>query len=113
MVSNRWCGCLGILFICMRLSFTIHHLPFILLLFCSVVVFGQDHAPAMPAPPIPVEATFGTNRLQFQAVINRPISANGKLSYFNLSTGAVDYNNTPSETEMVVVNNLTYTLWEM
>ena len=82
-------------------------------LLCSLILanaaFAQDnHA---PLAPIPVEATFGTNRLQFQAVINRPISANGKLSFFNLSTGAVDYNNTPSETEMVVVNNLTYTLF--
>jgi hypothetical protein len=58
-----------------------------------------------------VEATFGNNRLHFQAVINRPVSANGKLSFFNLSTGAVDYSNTASETEMVVVNNLTYSLF--
>jgi hypothetical protein len=89
-------------------SFTIHHLPFTILIFCSVVVFGQDHA---PLPPLPVEATFGTNRLHFQAVINRPVSANGKLSFFNLSTGAVDYSNTASETEIVVVNNLTYALF--
>lgn len=81
-------------------------------LLCSLlfanVVFGQDHA---PLPPLPVEATFGNNRLHFQAVINRPVSANGKLSFFNLSTGAVDYSNTASETEMVVVNNLTYALF--
>jgi hypothetical protein len=81
-------------------------------LLCSLlfanVVFGQDHA---PLPPLPVEAVFGNNRLQFQAVINRPISADGKLSFFNLSTGMVDYKNTASETEMVVVNNLTYSLF--
>ena len=93
-------------------SFTIHHLPFTILFLCSLLftsaTFAQDHA---PLPPLPVEATFGNNRLHFQAVINRPISANGKLSFFNLSTGAVDYSNTASETEMVVVNNLTYSLF--
>ncbi len=78
------------------------------LLFASAA-FAQDNHP--PLPPLPVEATFGTNRLHFQAVINRPVSANGKLSFFNLSTGAVDYSNTASETEIVVVNNLTYALF--
>jgi hypothetical protein len=74
--------------------------------------FAQDnHAPAMPAPPIPVEATFGNNRVQFIGVLNRPVSANGKLSYFNLSMGMVDYSNTASETEIVIVNNLTYSLF--
>ena len=82
-------------------------------LLCSMLfvnaAFAQDnHA---PLPPLPVEATFGNNRLHFQAVINRPVSANGKLSFFNLSTGAVDYSNTASETEIVVVNNLTYSLF--
>jgi len=38
----------------MKRIFTIHHLPFTILLFCSVAVFGQDHA---PLPPLPVEAT--------------------------------------------------------
>ena len=78
------------------------------LLFASAA-FAQDNHP--PLPPLPVEATFGTNRLHFQAVINRPVSANGKLSFFNLSTGAVDYSITASETEIVVVNNLTYALF--
>ena len=81
-------------------------------LLCSLlfanIVFGQDHA---PLPPLPVEATFGNNRVQFIGVINRPVSADGKLSYFNLSTGMVDYNNTASETELVIVNNLTYKLF--
>lgn len=94
-------------------AFTIYHLPFTILFFSSLLfasaAFAQDnHA---PLPPLPVEATFGNNRLHFQAVINRPVSANGKLSFFNLSTGAVDYSNTASETEMVVVNNLTYSLF--
>ncbi|MEY2760282.1 MAG: hypothetical protein RLZZ96_182 [Bacteroidota bacterium] len=85
-------------------------------LLCSLLfakaVFAQDnHAPSMPAPPIPVEATFGNNRVQFIGVLNRPVSADGKLSYFNLSMGMVDYKNTASETEMVIVNNLTYTLF--
>ena len=102
---------MGILLFFMRLSATIHHLLFTILLFCSIVVFGQDHAPAMPAPPIPVEATFGNNRVQFIGVLNRPVSADGKLSYFNLSTGMVDYSNTASETELVIVNNLTYALF--
>lgn len=77
------------------------------LLFASATFAQDNHA---PLPPIPVEATFGNNRVQFIGVINRPISADGKLGYFNLSTGAADYSNTPSETELVVVNNLTYKL---
>ena len=94
-------------------SFTIHHLPFTILFFSSLLfasaAFAQEnHA---PLPPLPVEATFGNNRVQFIGVINRPVSADGKLSYFNLSTGMVDYNNTASETELVIVNNLTYKLF--
>jgi hypothetical protein len=82
-------------------------------LLCSLLfakpAFGQEnHA---PVPPIPVEATFGNNRVQFIGVLNRPVSADGKLSYFNLSMGMVDYKNTASETEMVIVNNLTYALF--
>ena len=78
------------------------------LLFASATFAQDNHA---PLPPIPVEATFGHNRIQFIGVINRPVSADGKLSYFNLSTGMVDYKNTASETELVIVNNLTYSLF--
>ena len=88
---------MGILFICMKRIL-------ICLLFCSVAALAQEnHA---PLPPIPVEATFGNNRVQFIGVLNRPVSSDGKLSYFNLSTGMVDYSNTASETEIVIVNNL-------
>ena len=78
------------------------------LLFASATYAQENHA---PLPPLPVEATFGNNRIQFIGVINRPVSTDGKLSYFNLSTGMVDYNNTASETELVIVNNLTYKLF--
>jgi len=89
------------------------HLFFLLcsLLFANAAFAQDNHAPTMPAPPIPVEATFGNNRVQFIGVLNRPVSADGKLSYFNLSMGMVDYKNTASETEMVIVNNLTYSLF--
>ncbi len=80
----------------------------VLLFLISFGSFAQEnHA---PLPPIPLEATFGHARLNFQAVLTRPISKNGKLGFFNLSTAAADYANTPTETEMVVINNLTYTL---
>ena len=78
------------------------------LVFANAAFAQENHA---PVPPIPVEATFGNNRVQFIGVLNRPVSADGKLSYFNLSMGMVDYANTASETEMVIVNNLTYSLF--
>ena len=89
------------------------HLFFLLcsLLFANAAFAQDNHAPTMPAPPIPVEATFGNNRVQFIGVLNRPVSADGKLSFFNLSMGMVDYKNTASETEIVIVNNLTYSLF--
>ncbi|MFZ9160497.1 MAG: hypothetical protein ACO206_07460, partial [Aquirufa sp.] len=60
------------------------------MLFANAAFAQDNHAPAIPAPPIPVEMTFGNNRVQFIGVLNRPVSADGKLSYFNLSTGMVD-----------------------
>jgi len=79
-------------------------------LLLTPATYAQDkHA---PLPPIPVETTFGNNRVQFIGVLNRPVSADGRLSYFNLSTGMVDYSNTPEETELVIINNLTYSIFK-
>ena len=83
---------------------------FVYALLLAQATYAQDnHA---PLPPIPVEAMFGNKRVQFIGVLNRPVSANGRLGYFNLSTGMVDYSNTSAETELVIVNNLTYTLFK-
>jgi len=89
-----------------KLSFFI----FLYVLLLAPATYAQDnHA---PLPPIPVETMFGNNRIQFIGILNRPVAKDGKLSYFNLSTGMVDYSNTADQTELVIVNNLTYSLFK-
>jgi hypothetical protein len=70
---------------------------FLYALLLTPATYAQDSHATLT--PIPLEA-------------NRPVTADGKLSYFNLSTGMVDYSNTADETELVIVNNLTYTLFK-
>jgi hypothetical protein len=60
--------------------------------------------------PLPVEVMAGNNRANLLIIINRPIDAEGKFNFFNVTVGAADYENTPSETEMVINNSLTYRL---
>jgi hypothetical protein len=52
----------------------------------------------------------GNNRANLLIIINRPIDAAGKFNFFNVTVGAADYQNTPSETEMVINNAITYGL---
>ena len=60
--------------------------------------------------PLPVEVMAGNNRANLLIIINRPIDAAGKFNFFNVTVGAADYQNTPSETEMVINNAITYGL---
>ena len=60
--------------------------------------------------PIPTEVMFGNNRANLLLILNRPIDAKGQFHFFNVTVGAVDYQNTPSETEIVLNNSLTYSL---
>ena len=60
--------------------------------------------------PLPVEVMAGNNRANLLIIINRPIDAEGKFNFFNVTVGAADYENIPSETEMVINNSLTYRL---
>lgn len=60
--------------------------------------------------PIPAEVMFGNNRTNFLMILNRPVDAKGRFHFFNVTVGAADYQNTPSETEIVVNNSLTYAL---
>lgn len=60
--------------------------------------------------PIPAEVMFGDNRTNFLMILNRPVDAKGRFHFFNVTVGAADYQNTPSETEIVVNNSLTYAL---
>ena len=96
--------------LCDRFSKKLFSFIFLFALLLTTATYAQDnHA---PLPPIPLEAMFGNNRLQFIGILNRPVTADGKLSYFNLSTGMVDYSNTADQTELVIVNNLTYSLFK-
>ena len=58
--------------------------------------------------PLPVEVMAGNNRANLLIIINRPIDAAGKFNFFNVTVGAADYKNTPSETEIVLNNSITY-----
>ena len=60
--------------------------------------------------PLPVEVMAGNNRANLLIIINRPIDAAGKFNFFNVTVGAADYQNTPSETEIVLNNSITYAL---
>ena len=60
--------------------------------------------------PIPAEVMFGNNRTNFLMILNRPVDAKGRFHFFNVTVGAADYQHTPSETEIVVNNSLTYAL---
>jgi hypothetical protein len=60
--------------------------------------------------PLPVEVMAGNNRANLLIIINRPIDAAGKFNFFNVTVGAADYQNTPSETEMIINNSITYGL---
>ncbi len=60
--------------------------------------------------PLPVEVMAGNKRANLLIIINRPIDAAGKFNFFNVTVGAADYQNTPSETEMVINNAITYNL---
>ncbi|MFM6937022.1 MAG: hypothetical protein ACKOXH_04980 [Aquirufa sp.] len=60
--------------------------------------------------PIPAEVMFGNNRTNFLMILNRPVDAKGRFHFFNVTVGAANYQNTPSETEIVVNNSLTYAL---
>jgi hypothetical protein len=66
-------------------------------------VFGQK-------AQLPVEVMAGNNRANLLIIINRPIDSAGKFNFFNVTVGAADYNNTPSETEIVLNNSITYAL---
>lgn len=77
--------------------------PLIVLAFVASVfsLFAQK-------APLPVEVMAGNNRANLLIIINRPIDASGKFNFFNVTVGAADYKNTPSETEMVINNAITY-----
>jgi hypothetical protein len=60
--------------------------------------------------PLPVEVMAGNNRANLLIIINRPIDTAGKFNFFNVTVGAADYHNTPSETEIVLNNSITYAL---
>jgi hypothetical protein len=78
----------------------------LLLVACSLylpTVLGQK-------APLPVEVMAGNNRANLLIIINRPIDAAGKFNFFNVTVGAADYQNTPSETEIVLNNSITYAL---
>ncbi len=60
--------------------------------------------------PLPVEVMAGNNRANLLIIINRPIDVAGKFNFFNVTVGAADYQNTPSETEIVLNNSITYAL---
>jgi hypothetical protein len=93
-----------------KFSKKLYFFVFLFTLLLAPATYAQDnHA---PLPPIPVETMFGNNRIQFIGILNRPVTTDSKLSYFNLSTGMVDYSNTVDQTELVIVNNLTYTLFK-
>ncbi|MCZ2479733.1 hypothetical protein [Aquirufa nivalisilvae] len=79
-----------------------------ILLFGSTTLLSQQSAP--PPAPTPVEVMFGNNRMNFQLILNKPIDAQGKFSFFNVTNGAVDYHNKNEETEIVVVNTINYDL---
>jgi len=73
------------------------------------LLFISTHLLAQKAP-LPVEVMAGNNRANLLIIINRPIDAAGKFNFFNVTVGAADYQNTPSETEMVLNNSITYNL---
>jgi hypothetical protein len=78
----------------------------LILIACTCLLFpvlGQK-------APLPVEVMAGNNRANLLIIINRPIDAAGKFNFFNVTVGAADYQNTPSETEMVINNSITYGL---
>ncbi|MHA8053764.1 hypothetical protein [Aquirufa sp. OSTEICH-129A] len=85
-----------------------------LLLFLGILLMGSSSLIAQqvgpPPAPIPVEVMFGNNRMNFQLILNKPIDAKGKFSFFNVTNGAVDYHNKNEETEIVVVNSINYDL---
>ena len=60
--------------------------------------------------PILAEVMFGNNRTNFLMFLNRPVDAKGRFHFFNVTVGAADYQNTPSETEIVLNNSIAYAL---
>lgn len=79
------------------------NLGILCLFFISTSLFAQK-------APLPVEVMAGNKRANLLIIINRPIDAVGKFNFFNVTVGAADYQNTPSETEMVINNAITYNL---
>lgn len=88
-------------------------LVFILMLLLSMNAFSQDAkapVPTIPSPPTPVELMLGDKRANLLMIMNRPIDKRRKFSFFNVTVGAADYQNTPAETDMVINNALLYNL---
>ena len=64
----------------------------------------------MPTPPIPVELMLGNKRANLLMIMNRPIDKNRKFTFFNVTVGAADYQNSLAETDMVINNAVLYKL---
>jgi hypothetical protein len=83
------------------------HMKFPLFFFGCICLL---HTSLGQKAPLPIEVLAGNNRANLLIIINRPIDAAGKFNFFNVTVGAADYRNTPTETEIVLNNSITYSL---
>jgi hypothetical protein len=80
------------------------------LLLLKVAILPAQEIRNIPVnPSIPIEFLIGNNRINYLSSMNRNIT--GKLGFFNLTSAAVDYKNTSSQTEIVLINAGTYKLF--
>ena len=87
---------------------TYKYLLFSLLILKGAILPAQEIRNSPPNPSIPIELLIGDNKMNYQSTLNRNIY--GKLGFFNLTSAAVDYKNTSSQTEIVLINAGTYKL---
>ncbi len=79
------------------------NLVFLPLLFVVSSLIAQN-------PAQPIEVMLSPDRANFLMLVSRPIDAAGKFGFFNVTVGEADYKGTPSETEIIVSNSITYDL---
>lgn len=61
-------------------------------------------------PPLPFEVLIGNEGVFVQSIVKRPFSDQSKFSFFNLGTYSFNYQQQPSDNDLVLLTQFTYEL---